>query len=97
MGRVANRLRKSSLNVRKWLIHQPSAKEESITDWLFFDISAHIKGIYYRPFTRHEETRKTGADWEWWFVFRKFAMKLRIQAKKLILEQDNYPSLAYTI
>lgn len=96
MGIAADRLRNSSLYVRKWLIRQPSVKEESITDWLLFDISERIKGIYYRAFTRHEEAGKTGADWEWWFVFRDFAMKLRIQAKKLILKQDNDPSLAHT-
>lgn len=96
MNTDADRLRDSSLYVRKWLVRQPSVKEESITDWLLFDISENIKGVYYQAFTRHEEARKTGADWEWWFVFRDFAMKLRIQAKKLILKQDNYPSLAHT-
>ena len=83
MNTDADKLRGSSLYVRKWLVRQPSVKEESITDWLLFDISENIKSVYYQAFTRHEEARKTGADWEWWFVFRDFAMKLRIQAKKL--------------
>lgn len=95
-NKQAEKLRKSSRYVRQWLTHQPSVKEESITDWLLFDISKKIPGIYYKAFTRNEEARKTGADWEWWFVFREFAMKLRIQAKKLKHSSDNYPSLAYT-
>ena len=96
MNTDADRLRDSSLYVRKWLVRQPSVKEESITDWLLFDVSEKIDGVYYSPFSRPEEARKTGADWEWWFVFRDFSIKLRVQAKRLIVKKDNYSSLAYT-
>jgi len=89
-------LKKSSLYVRKWLERQPAVKEESITDWLLFDISERIKSVYYKAFSRQEEARKTGADWEWWFVFRDFSLRLRIQAKKIKLAKDNYSSIAYT-
>lgn len=95
MNADADRLRDSSLFIRKWLIRQPSVKEESITDWLLFDISEKINGVYYSAFSRHEEAQKTGADWEWWFIFQTFSMKLRVQAKRLTAKKDNYPALAY--
>ncbi|UCG49989.1 MAG: hypothetical protein JSU94_09420 [Phycisphaerales bacterium] len=90
------KLKKSSLYVREWIKLQPPVKEESVTDWLLFNVSRNIKGITYRAFSRHEEARKTGADWEWWFLFPTFSAKMRIQAKKLIPNKDNYPSIAYT-
>ena len=89
-------LKGSSLYVRNWIDKQPSVKEESLTDWLLFDISSKIPRITYKAFTRHEEARKTGADWEWWFLYNNFSYKFRVQAKKLKPNVDNYASLAYT-
>jgi len=89
-------LRKCCLYIRNWINKQPSVKEESITDWLLFNISEKISRISYRAFTRNEEARDTGADWEWWFIFNEFCYKTRVQAKKIKISKDNYPSLAYT-
>jgi len=52
---------------------QPEVKEESLTDWLLFDVSQKISRITYKSFPRHEEARRTGADWEWWFLFSSFS------------------------
>lgn len=82
--------------VKHWINRQPAVKEESITDWLLFDISESIKRIKYHSFTRHEEARQTGADWEWWFLFPSFAYRIRVQAKKINPKDDNYPSIAKT-
>lgn len=82
--------------IRNWLDKQPEAKEESLTDWLLYSLSEESTAIRYRQFNRTEESRKTGADWEWWFVFpngRSFAA--RIQAKKLKPHKDCYPAIAY--
>ena len=89
-------LYKSSQYIRHWIHRQPYVKEESLTDWLLFDMSENIHGIYYKSFSRHEEARRTGADWEWWFLFPDFCFAMRVQAKKLHPTDDNYPSIAHT-
>ena len=82
MKKECNILRQSSLYVRNWTNTQPNVKEESLTDWLLFNVSEKTKNITYRDFTRHEESKTTGADWEWWFIFPNFSYKFRVQAKK---------------
>jgi len=89
-------LRKCCLYIRKWIKQQPSVKEESITDWLLFSISEKINKISYKAFSRNEEAKHTGADWEWWFIFNEYSYKMRVQAKKIKINKDNYASLAYT-
>jgi hypothetical protein len=86
----------SSEYIFKWLEGQPSVGEESITDWLLYNLSVHLPQLKYKKFTRHEEARKTGADWEWWFVDSNNALSLRIQAKKISKDKDNYNGLAHT-
>lgn len=79
-----------------WLNKQPAVGEESITDWMLFELSESLPSLKYRSFSRHKEARVTGADWEWWFVDNTKALCLRIQAKKLFSFKDNFNSLAYT-
>lgn len=83
-----------SNDIKEWLFYQPNVKEESITDRLLYDLSRKVPGVYYRDFSRFEEGRITGADWEWWIVFRDGSFRFRVQAKKEYT--DNYPSLMYT-
>ncbi|MDP3025117.1 MAG: hypothetical protein Q8O10_06245 [candidate division Zixibacteria bacterium] len=90
------KLKESSIYIRNWIERQPAVKEESITDWLLYDVSEKIRGITYRMFTRHQEARETGADWEWWFLFPDFSAKMRVQAKNIDPSKDNYPSIAHT-
>ncbi|MGB7061789.1 MAG: DUF6615 family protein [Candidatus Zixiibacteriota bacterium] len=90
------KLKTSSVYVRDWIERQPAVKEESITDWLLYEVSEKIGGIIYRAFTRHQEARETGADWEWWFLFPAFSAKMRVQAKKIDPGKDNYPAIAHT-
>lgn len=86
-----------SAEVKRWLTKQPEVKEETLTDWLLYSLSEKIPAIKYRQFTRTEEGRKTGADWEWWFVFsNKKSFAARVQAKKLKSNIDCYPGIAYT-
>lgn len=77
------RVRHCSLYVRHWIEKQPEVKEESLTDWLLFELSRRIPRIRYKSFSRHEESRVTGADWHWWFVFDRFSFQIRVQAKRL--------------
>ena len=87
--------RENSKALRRWLVAQPHVKEESLTDWLLYRIDVERTDVIYKAFTRHEEARTTGADWEWWMVFPDGAMRFRVQAKKLT-DGDNYPSIAHS-
>jgi hypothetical protein len=89
-------LTRAAQHVSYWCNKQPAVKEESLTDWLLFQISEELRNVTYRAFNRHEEARVTGADWEWWFVFRSGSYKFRVQAKKLKTTADNYPSVSYS-
>ncbi len=86
-----------SADIKEWLTKQPEVKEESLTDRFLYDLSEKIPMLKYKQFTRNEEGKKTGADWEWWFVFSdKESFAARVQAKKLKPQSDNYPGIAYT-
>ena len=89
-------LRKSSGFVRRWLTRQPGVKEESLTDWLLYDVSERLPFVRYVAFSRHQEARETGADWEWWILLRRHYFRIRVQAKKVSAADDNYPELART-
>jgi hypothetical protein len=89
-------LYESSQYIKHWIQQQPGVKEESLTDWLLFDVSEKIPSISYKAFSRHEEARQTGADWEWWFLYPSFSFAMRVQAKKLHPSSDNYPGIAHT-
>jgi hypothetical protein len=95
MNKDCKILKEVSINVRQWIEKQPNVKEESLTDWLLYSISDKTNRIKYYSFTRNEEAKTTGADWEWWFLFPKFAYRFRVQAKKLNVNGDNYPSICY--
>jgi len=89
-------LRESSGYVRRWLSRQPAVKEESLTDWLLYDVSQRLPFVHYVAFSRHQEARETGADWEWWILLPRHYFRLRVQAKKVSATDDNYPDLART-
>jgi hypothetical protein len=95
-SRICREVFEVSRRVSRWLFWQPGVGEESLTDWLLYEIADRLPFVHYLKFTRRQEARDSGADWEWWFVGRKLSLGLRIQAKKLYRETDNYPSLAYT-
>ena len=91
--------------IRDWLLKQPHVKEESLTDWLLFEISQKNPAIYYKAFSRYEESLN-GADWEWWILTSEStsttcsnsfsAYRFLVQAKKLLNDgKDNYPYLHY--
>lgn len=88
--------------VKTWLLKQPHVKEESITDWLLLKISESSPEIFYRAFSRHEESIN-GTDWEWWVLTTDFtrtssfnAYRFCVQAKKLTHSGDNFPRLNYS-
>lgn len=90
-----------SSTVKTWMVEQPHVKEESLTDWLLFNVSKSIPTVYYQAFSRHEEA-ENGADWEWWVLTQNSftkgsfnAYRFFVQAKKLTNVGDNYSRLNY--
>jgi hypothetical protein len=97
MNNICKVFNDCSNDILNWLTKQPEVKEESMTDRFLFDISEKLPIVKYKQFTRMEEGRKTGADWEWWFLFpNDKAFCARVQAKKLKNDKDNYAGIAYT-
>jgi hypothetical protein len=78
-----------------WIKQQPSVKEESLTDWMLFELSERSHRLRYYAFTRNEE-KLNGADWEWWVLAQNYAYRFRVQAKKLKSTADNYSSICYS-
>lgn len=75
--------------------HVQSAGEESITDYLFWRWSLANRMYSHftaKTFTKPEESRDTGADFEMevWFVGKTFSLPLAIQAKKISIEHNSY-------
>lgn len=94
---------KCSEYIYNWISKQPCVKEESITDWLLYNLSESCPFIYYTAFPRNEEA-KNGADWEWWILIpddysttNYYAYRFLIQTKKLRSNgKDNFPLLNYS-
>ncbi len=93
-GPYCQQVRTLCRRVHKWITRQPAVGEESITDWLLFEVSDQLPSVRYIKFTRFEEARLTGADWDWWFVAKHLSMGWRLQAKKLVTGTDHYGDLA---
>lgn len=96
MSSLCNQLELLSQEIFDWIAAQPAVKEESLTNWLLYELSKRCKNIAYKEFTRHEEAKDTGADWDWLFVFSDGVAYFRVQAKKLSAINDNYSGLART-
>ncbi len=87
---------RDTLSVRRWIEKQPTVKEKSITDWLLYTISEKIPRVTCKSFTRTDEARTTGADWEWWLVYPPYSFKMPVQGKKKFPKKDNYSGIAHT-
>jgi hypothetical protein len=94
--KICKSLSDVSREVGTWLQAQPFVGEESITDWLLYELSKRLPFVQYYKFSRHQEAKTTGADWEWWIVSNIYSIAFRIQAKRISSEKDNYKSIAYT-
>ncbi len=93
---ACEQVREVSQRLATWIRKQSAIGEESATDWLLYELSDRLPFIVYKKFTRHEESRESGADWDWWFILRRGAIGLRIQAKKVVAGSDHYRGLAHT-
>lgn len=95
MKDICQQIRESAEYINLWLTKQPNVYEESLTHWLLFDVSNRLSNVLYHTFTRTEEGRETGADWEWWILFPQNYVRFRVQAKK-VSSGNNYPNIART-
>lgn len=89
------KLTQCSAYVREWVAQQPSVFEESLSDWLLFEVSRQISRVHYKTFTRHQEGARTGADWEWWILFTNGSLKIRVQAKRFRPKTSPYSGISY--
>jgi hypothetical protein len=94
MTTICNIAREANNYAEGWLRRQPAVKEESITDWLLDFFQQKTPNIRYYEFSRFEEAKFSGADWDWWFLLRNGCFKMRVQAKKLRMGKDHYSGLA---
>lgn len=68
--------------------------EETVTDINLLAIQmSHPALVRTRKFTRHAESRRSGADWEWWLGTPGHWVGIRVQAKKLDIGTERYKSL----
>jgi len=85
------------------MLNVSDVKEETITEYLIWrwrELDKRFKYINITPFTRLDENKTTGADFELelWLVGRTFHARLVVQAKKLVKQFDshvrhlNYPN-----
>jgi hypothetical protein len=71
-----------------------SISEESITDFLLLDLKKALpNNIFVRKFSKLQEGKSTGADWEWWFVGGGRGFGMRVQAKRLSTATQKYEDL----
>lgn len=91
-------VRELSMEIGRWLKHQPKAGEESLTDWLLYQTQLQASVVSTMQFNKRQEGAVTGADWQWqaWFLTDAGSVGLRIQAKKLAVRpKDNSDGLRY--
>lgn len=84
-----------------WLSIYPKVQEETLTDWLKYQIikrSASVgTNVKCRLFSKHKEGTVTGADMELFVLKKNGNYAYRIQAKKLDNKADkNASAFAYT-
>lgn len=58
--------------------------EETITETCLLDLKRmHDADVQSHTFSKHKESKVTGADWEWHFLGKKWAASFRVQAKRV--------------
>ncbi|HEH9400315.1 TPA: hypothetical protein SIA35_002330 [Aeromonas sobria] len=81
--------------VKEFILNVDNVGEESITDFLLWKwalIDKKFKSIKVSSFTRHQESKVSGADFEMevWLVGSTLSYPLVFQAKKFVKQHDAY-------
>lgn len=68
--------------------HSPDVKisygEETITETNLLEIRRrHSDRVALQTFSKSQESKSTGADWEWHIIGRVYTLKMRVQAKRI--------------
>lgn len=69
-------------------VHSPDVKvsygEETITETNLLEIRRrHPQQVTLLTFSKSQESKNTGADWEWHIIGRAYTLKMRVQAKRI--------------
>lgn len=64
-------------------LHRVPQQEETITESVLLDLALALPALNVQMFTKHEESRYTGADWVWWWQGRDAWFGGLVQAKLL--------------
>jgi hypothetical protein len=79
----------SNLGLAYDLSPRISYGEETITESNLLEIQRrHPRLTRIETFSKHVESSKTGADWEWHLIGRAWTLKLRVQAKRVTKTGD---------
>lgn len=95
MKKICDEFRNASDYVFKWFESKQNVKEESFTDWLLYYLSNNLTNFNYREYSRHQENKISGADFDFWIVGVTQHLKFRIQAKKLKKTGNHYDAITY--
>lgn len=52
MSCICKELQLLSTDIFDWIEAQPEVKEESITDWLLYELTKRCKNVIYKSFSR---------------------------------------------
>ena len=83
---------KISRHIREWIIDQANVGEESITDYLLWQIKLAVPNTVYKKWTKKQENAN-GADWDWYIITNAYTAQLTIQAKRLKSPGKNYTGI----
>lgn len=95
MSVICKEFRTTSEYIYNWYSTQKNVKEESLTDWMLYDLSQRLPMFKYVPFTRDEENKTTGADFDLWVISKNLNFSIRVQAKKLLKKGNHFEALTY--
>ena len=79
----------------KWFSKQSGVKEESLTDWFLYYLYENLAEFNYVEYSRWDEGKYTGADFDFWIISETEYLSLRIQAKKMSRTGNHYSALTY--
>jgi hypothetical protein len=95
MSLICKEFHNTSEYIYNWYSKQINVNEESLTDWFLYNLSVKLTTFKYISFTKKQENKLSGADFDFWIINQGQNISLRIQAKKLLQSGDHYDKISY--